>query len=123
MTLTTPELCRKASFGLLRRRSTKRTVALSHTISSASTQSAGTVFRRALATLEQEKPGRRLLEWRKGEVAEGAIASWREEVADELLLSQVGDSEVIEASLEDLRRLLETSEGELVEVRRPSQSD
>lgn len=63
--------------------------------------------------MEEEKPSRRVLVWRNREVAEGAIATWREEVADEVHSGEGGDAQVIEASLDDLRRLLDTSEGEL----------
>lgn len=85
------------------------------TKTSSSSESAGTVFRRALAAVEEVGRENRVAEWRKREVGERAVESWREEVADEvaLELEREKEAEGREVVLE-LTRMMEGSEGEFL---------
>jgi hypothetical protein len=102
---------------LVRRRSSRRQLA--HTPStktSSSSESAGTVFRRALAAVEEVGREKQGSEWRKREVGERAVESWREEVADEVALELEREREREREGLDmvvDLERMMEGIEGEL----------
>lgn len=101
---------------LVRRRSSRRQLA--HTPStktSSSVESVGTVFRRALAAVEEVGREKRVVEWRKREVGERAVESWREEVADEVALQMEREREKEGGEVvAELKRMMEGSEGELL---------